>query len=405
MIGFNFSKTFYRVATVPAFLISAMLTYLLVEYSIHGAKALESDTEMKALAAAVAVVLAISQLAGSTYASLLADQNLTLRCFGLRTLAYFICAVEFFTGVGMQLSTALGADMVQTQVSTREESLKTRIQRYEEMAREKREGALRQERLAKNAYELHLASRQRQSATADASKAEALQDQLKSLQSEKAPTFVGSVGQAGGILGFDFDAGKAFAVMLIVSRMLGLCAGALLFSEVAGALLNRGWPGFRAPASALPAPEKRPAPLPAEPFTRPLRAHPQAGRAMVDPVAPAAPEPAPAPAAPAPVAPAQVQKVQVQEPKVQSVPTVSLEKPAKSASAQVQRVQPKDGDVPDGVREAIKSGAIRPSQGGIKSLGHGQNKAEIWLAKLGAEGLIEWNPDSKRWKLKGVQAS
>lgn len=259
---FNFSTTFYRIATAPAFLISAMLTYLLVEYSIHGAQALEADTKMKALAALVAVVLAVSQLAGSAYASLLAGQSLTLRCFGLRTLAYFICAVEFFTSVGMQLSTALGADMVQAQVSSREESLQARIKKFEDSAREKREGAQRQESAAcghtKNGratcdpYELSLAAKQRQKATDDMNKAEALQAELTSVQVKKAPTFVGSLGQAGGILGVAFDAGKAFAIMLIVSRVFGLCAGALLFSELAGALLRRGWPGVKESASPAP---------------------------------------------------------------------------------------------------------------------------------------------------------
>lgn len=258
----NFSTTFYRIATAPAFLISAMLTYLLVEYSVLGAKALEADTEMKALAALVAVVLAVSQLAGSAYASLLAGQSLTLRCFGLRTLAYFICAVEFFTSVGMQLSTALGADMVQAQVSSREESLQARIKKFEDSAREKREGAQRQESAAcgriKNGkatcdpYELSLAAKQRQKATDDMNKAEALQAELTSVQVKKAPTFVGSLGQAGGILGVAFDAGKAFAIMLIVSRVFGLCAGALLFSELAGALLRRGWPGVKESASPAP---------------------------------------------------------------------------------------------------------------------------------------------------------
>jgi hypothetical protein len=104
------------------------------------------------------------------------------------------------------------------------------------------------------------------------------------------------------------------------------------------------------------------------------------------PSRPAAPAPA-APAAPAPTnAPAQVQNAPVE---VQNAPA-QVQK-AKSASA--------PPPVPDGVRNAIKAGAISPTLRGIKSMARGQDFAVAWLAQLGAEGVLEPTGNG-RWKLR-----
>lgn len=124
----------------------------------------------------------------------------------------------------------------------------------------------------------------------------------------------------------------------------------------------------------------------AEPRARTLRAASQAGRAAV------------APAPPAPPAPAQVQAVKDDVP-IAPAPVADALAPA-DALAQVQSVKSAAKPVPDGVREAIRSGAIRPSQGGIKSMGHGQDFAAAWLEQLGAEGVIERNPNGRGWRLK-----
>lgn len=449
--------TFWRIATVPAFLISAMLTYLLVEYSICGAQALESKVEMQALAALVAIALAVSQIAGSAYASLLAGQRLVLRCISLRGLAYFICAVEFLTTVGMQLSSALGADMVQTQVSTREDTLKARIQRLEESAREKREGAMKQEKVAKDAYELHLASKQRQSATADENKIAALHEELKTVQSQKAPTFVGALGQVGSILGIEFNAGKAFAILLIVSRCFGLCAGSLLFAELGGALWRRGlttgqatglpfselvgpvkpaaqkvgfvvkllrWMGvLTGGATAVAAPAVR-----AEPVL-----NPPAASALADQKEPAHLAPAEAqqakpatsePAQNATFAPAQVQKqdeialfapAQVQklaetahgpepEPVQDQVQVQVQDEPQQQPEPEKPvRNRPVRKKVPPELRDAIKSGRLDPSQNQVKTaFGCNWDVAKKWLQDLSDEGLLDQAPHG-RWKLREVK--
>ena len=117
----------------------------------------------------------------------------------------------------------------------------------------------------------------------------------------------------------------------------------------------------------------------AEPRAHTLRAASQAGRAAVAPAAPA---------------PAQVQDSLDDAP---AAPVADALAPV-DAPAQVQSAKSAAKPVPDGVREAIRSGAIRPSQGGIKSMGHGQDFAAAWLEQLGAEGVLE--PAGRgRWRL------
>ena len=102
--------------------------------------------------------------------------------------------------------------------------------------------------------------------------------------------------------------------------------------------------------------------------------------------APAAPAPKSAPVEPAELAPDTLPQVQ----QVQSAKTGVLGK------VQAQSVRRK---LPDGVREAVRSGAVKPTQAGLKSLGVGQGYAAEWLAQLCAEGIIE--RDGKGYKSKG----
>lgn len=157
-------------------------------------------------------------------------------------------------------------------------------------------------------------------------------------------------------------------------------------------ILVGGGAAAAAPAHAAPVSHSAPAapakPAPGAPVCTPADA--DADALMVAPVAPAEPaKPASAPAAPAKpaaLAPAQVQEVQSAEPDA-------------SGKVQAKSVRRK---VPEGVREAIRSGAVRPTQAGLKSMGCGQGYAAEWLAQLCAEGVIE--RDGKGCKLKGEVA-
>ena len=152
-------------------------------------------------------------------------------------------------------------------------------------------------------------------------------------------------------------------------------------------MLTGGAAAVAAPVahSAPAAPAK---PAPDAPVCTPEDAHLFAP-AHVAPAKPAsapdAPAPKPAPVKPATLAPAQVQQVQSAE----------SDAPGK-VQVQVQSVRRK---LPDGVRDAVRSGAVKPTQAGLKSLGVGQGYAAEWLAQLCAEGIIE--RDGKGYKLKG----
>lgn len=94
--------------------------------------------------------------------------------------------------------------------------------------------------------------------------------------------------------------------------------------------------------------------------------------------APDAPVPKPAPVEPAalaPSAPAQVQDAASAEP----------DAPGKVQAQSARR------KLPDGVREAVRSRLVKPTQAGLKSMGVGQGYAAEWLAQMGAEGILKSN--------------
>ena len=251
-------------------------SYITLQYFEHGAKALETDGALQSLAVAAALMFVASEMAAFALAALLTERQLKARRWSLTGFAGAVLALEVCTIVAVQLALTSGADLTQSTVQVQEKDLRARIAAIEADAAAKRATADQQRATAKNAYELHLASKSSDKAAAEQAKTAALYDELAKVQAQKRPTLTGLLGEK-------------YALAYAVARGILVSLGGLVFFGTAGALLRaarggvlsidqqilqllhelRGTPGtLAAPAQAValatPAAPIQPAPPPSQ---------------------------------------------------------------------------------------------------------------------------------------------
>lgn len=200
-------------------------SYITLQYFEHGAKALETDVALQALAVAASVMFVASEMGAFGMAAVLTERQLKARSRMLTGFAAAVLALEVWTIVAVQMALTSGADLTQTTVQTQEKDLRARIALIEADAAAKRATADQQRATAKTAYELHLAGKSSDKAAAEQAKTTALYDELKAVQAQKRPTLTGLMGE------------KTALFYAVVRGVLVSLAG-LVFFGTAGALLR-----------------------------------------------------------------------------------------------------------------------------------------------------------------------
>lgn len=380
--------------------ISAGALYLTREYGLDNLAALNLDANTLFVRRLSIDVLLAAHVAAFFIIALLPDSAFKFRRWQLRILALAIWAFDGTMIFQARLGIMQGADNVQVSAAARVVDQRAAIKGLQESAAAMRLTAARQ--LA-NVQIKAGAQSQRDAARLEERAAE-MSEKLASMPSGSGVTEIKTIGWFAPYKAAIESALVSF-VSLIMLGLAGLSARMLLDARERPAAV------ISAPAAPTPAPVPAPATATVSYSTRALRGLgvlTGGAAAVAAPVAHSAPSaPAkPAPGAPvctpadadalmpaAPVKPAtlapdalpQVQQVQSAGPDV-----------AGKVQVQVQSVRRK---LPDGVREAVRSGAVKPTQAGLKSLGVGQGYAAEWLAQLCAEGITE--RDGKGYKLKG----
>ena len=426
----------YIVLAIACIFMGLWASSVTLQYFEHGAKALEADPVMQALALSAALMFVASEMGAFGLAALLTERQLWARRWMLYGFAGAVLALEVFTIVAVQLALTVGADMTQATSADQEKDLRARIAKIEADAAAKRATADQQRATAKNAYELHLAGKSGDKAAAEQAKTDALYAELKTVQAQKRPTLVGLLGQK-------------TAIAYAVARGVLVSLGGLVFFGVAGALVRaarggvlsvdqqilqllhelRGTPGAlgaprafaalqEAPQPAIEAKPAAPAKQAATPFYSswtgkgiPLAtvgALGALGAAQTVQAAPVAPAAAPvkvdSAAAVTPVNVNPPPPVNVNPPA--AVTPVNDDAPRKARKARVAH----DGAVMDtgvgehdGYRyrralEGVKAGTMRPSRDGLfAAVGASAPTAKRYLAAMAEAGAIVPNPDGPGW--------
>ena len=225
-----------------------------LQYFEHGAKALESDPALQALAVAAALMFVASEMGAFSLAALLSERQLWARRWALTLFAAAVLGLEVVTIVAVQLALTTGADMTQATVLTSAAGLQKQIDAVEKNAAAfaATAEALRADK------QVSKAMRASDKAAAEQAKATALYAELTRVQTQKRPTLVG-------LLGHDN------AIYYAVARGILVSLGGLVFFGTAGALLRatrgaavpgKGSAQTTAPAESA-APGAMPAPAPA----------------------------------------------------------------------------------------------------------------------------------------------
>lgn len=388
--------------------ISGAALYLTRTYGIDNLAALSLDAGAIFVRRLSIDVLLAAHVAAFFIIAMLPDSVFKFRRWQLRILALAIWAFDGTMIFQARLGIMQGADNVQVSAAARVVDQRAAIKGLQESAAAMRSTAARQ--LA-NVQIKAGAQSQRDAARLEERAAE-MSEKLASMPSGSGVTEIKTIGWFAPYKAAIESALVSF-VSLIMLGLAGLSARMLLDA--------RDRPALPAPDAAV---KPRPAPAPTKVSygTRALRGMgvlTGGAAAVAAPVAHSAPT---APAKPAPGAPActpadadaLMPAAPVAPAKPASAPDVPAPKPAPvkpaalapSAPAQVQQVQSAESDVagkvqaqaqsvrrklPDGVREAVRSGAVKPTQVGLKSLGVGQGYAAEWLAQMGAEGILASN--------------
>ena len=205
--------------------VGAWASFITLQYFEHGAKALESDISLQALAVMAATMFVVSEMAAFTMAALMTEQQLFARRWMLTLFAGAVMLLEVCTIVAVQLALTAGAAMNQTTTAEQERDLRARIATIEASASAKRATADKQRLGARDAYELRLSAKSNESATAELSKTESLYAELAKVQANKRPTLVGLLGEK-------------MALIYAVSRGVLISIGGLVFFGTAGALFR-----------------------------------------------------------------------------------------------------------------------------------------------------------------------
>lgn len=401
--------------------VGAWASFITLQYFEHGAKALESDISLQALAVMAATMFVVSEMAAFTMAALMTEQQLFARRWMLTLFAGAVMLLEVCTIVAVQLALTAGAAMNQTTTTEQERDLRARIATIEASASAKRATADKQRLGARDAYELRLSAKSNESATAELAKTESLYAELAKVQANKRPTLVGLLGEK-------------MALIYAVSRGVLISIGGLVFFGTAGALFrfarsasnkSRSNETANKPATIAPAPASFKVAESVAPkdyssglaySSKMTLAGAGALAAMAAPVAHSAPAPVheKAPAVPSvatansaseTVHPSASVSVQSSAPEsappgasetVQSGASVSVQSTAKKPRAK-RAVSAKLDTGTDGkagtrfkrIKAGVVAGKIRPSIRGIQAVeGGSQDVVLDYLKQLETEGVI-----------------
>ena len=371
--------------------VGAWASFITLQYFEHGAKALESDISLQALAVMAATMFAVSEMAAFTMAALMTEQQLFARRWMLTLFAGAVMLLEVCTIVAVQLALTAGAAMNQTTTTEQERDLRARIATIEASASAKRATADKQRLGARDAYELRLSAKSNESATAELAKTESLYAELAKVQANKRPTLVGLLGEK-------------MALIYAVSRGVLISIGGLVFFGTAGALFrfarsasnkSRSNESANKPATIAPAPASFKVAESVAPkdyssglaySSKMTLAGAGALAAMAAPVAHAMP----AVAGVSKPIHADVSKpihADVSKP-IQQIVKKPRAKRATSAKLDT-GVEGKAGARFKRIRDGVKAGKIRPSVRGIQAVeGGSQAVVADYLQQLETEGMI-----------------
>lgn len=200
-------------------------SYITLQYFEHGSKALETDAALQSLALSASLMFVGAEMGAFGLAAVLTERQLKARRWMLMGFAAAVLSLEVWTIVAVQLALTSGATLAQTTVETQEKDLRDRIGKIESDAATKRATAEQQRSAAKNAYELHLASKSADKAAVEQDKTKPLYDELAKLQAQKRPTLTGLMGEK-------------TALSYSVYRGVLVSLGGLVFFGTAGALVR-----------------------------------------------------------------------------------------------------------------------------------------------------------------------
>ena len=367
--------------------ISAGALYLTREYGLDNLAALNLDANTLFVRRLSIDVLLAAHVAAFFIIALLPDSVFKFRRWQLRVLALAIWAFDGTMIFQARLGIMQGADNVQVSAAERIVDQRAAIKGLRDSAAALRALSVRQ---LSNTMITPAAASQKEAARLEAKAAE-MSEKLASMPTGAGVTEIKTIGWFAPYKAAIESALVSF-VSLIMLGLAGLSARMLLDARERPAVLS-------APAPPTPAPVPAPKVSYSTRALRGLGVLTGGAAAVAAPVAHSAPDaPVCTPEdahlfAPAPVAPAKPASAPDTLPQVQQVQSAKTGVPGK---VQVQSVRRK---LPDGVREAVRSGAVKPTQAGLKSLGVGQGYAAEWLAQLCAEGITE--RDGKGYKLKG----
>ena len=376
-----------RATLLFSFPISAGALYLTREYGLDNLAALNLDANTLFVRRLSIDVLLAAHVAAFFIIALLPDSVFKFRRWQLRVLALAIWAFDGTMIFQARLGIMQGADNVQVSAAERIVDQRAAIKGLRDSAAALRALSVRQ---LSNTMITPAAASQKEAARLEAKAAE-MSEKLASMPTGAGVTEIKTIGWFAPYKAAIESALVSF-VSLIMLGLAGLSARMLLDARERPAVLS-------APAPPTPAPVPAPKVSYSTRALRGLGVLTGGAAAVAAPVAHSAPDaPVCTPEdahlfAPAPVAPAKPASAPDTLPQVQQVQSAKTGVPGK---VQVQSVRRK---LPDGVREAVRSGAVKPTQAGLKSLGVGQGYAAEWLAQLCAEGITE--RDGKGYKLKG----
>lgn len=224
--------------------------YVTLEYFKHGARALESDAELQALALVAALMFVASEMGSFLIAAMMTERQLWARRWALTLFAFSVLGLEVCTIVAVQLALTTGADMGQATIAQREKDLRGRIADIESDAAITRDAGATQTMAAKGikdagarAWALQQASKTVGKASARSAELSRLHEQLEALTAQKRPTLVGILG-------------KDNALYYAVARGILISMGGLVFFGAAGAFLRMARGGSVPPVSLDTEPAK-----------------------------------------------------------------------------------------------------------------------------------------------------
>jgi hypothetical protein len=383
-----------------------------LQFFEHGAKALETDKDLQALALAAALLFVFGEMAAFTLPALLPGRALQARRWMLYGFAGAVLAIEVFTISAVQMAMVSGADLTQTSVADNVADLQKQIATVE--ANAKTYAATAESLRA--ADQLKKATAYADKATAEQAKASQLYDRLEKARTQKRPTLTGLLGEK-------------TALSYAIARGVLVALSGLVFFGTAGALLHAARGGSLSVDQQILA------------LLHELRGTPGAPAApvlhLVKPAPAESEEETPAPAAKAPAKAPEDEKqpfgfipatskltatsndtpVIVDTPPPVIVDTCVIDTPVNDDTPALRPRTPRAprserGEIMDtGTGEhdghrfrralaLIKAGQARPSQDGLfKAVRASRPVADRYLAAWAAAGLIEENPDGPGWVL------